>query len=293
MSEVQVLREIAPSARVAADAEVGPYCVVGPEVTIGPGTVLTRRVSVLGRTTLGANNVVGEACVLGTIPQDLKYAGAPTLLIVGSRNWMGPRVTMHIGTEYGGYVTRVGDDNVFHTASHVSHDCFIDDHVTLGHGVLLAGHVRVHSGVVIEDLAGAHHFVTIGRGVRVGPRTPIRRDVPPFTDFYSDDPEQTPPGVRGVHYAGVRAAALSAAEEAELLRVMGELFDDEAALQTKIEQLEKIGVEGAAAELCEFVHHSLGGVYGRSRELIRGQIPPEAVPYLTPELQAAIRRPGS
>jgi hypothetical protein len=102
-----------------------------------------------------------------------------------------------------------------------------------------------------------------------------------------------PPGVRGIYYAGVRAAALPAAEETELLRVLGELFDDEAALQTKIEQLEKIGVEGAAAELCEFVHHSLLGVYGRYRELIRGQIPPEAVPYLTPELRAAIRRPAS
>jgi UDP-N-acetylglucosamine acyltransferase len=292
MSEVEVLCEIAPSARVAAEAKVGPYCVVGPDVTIGPGTVLTRRVTVVGRTTLGSGNVVAEGCVLGTIPQDLKYAGGPTLLIIGHRNRLSPRVTAHIGTEVGGYVTRIGNDNVLQAGCHVAHDCYIDDHATLGHDVLLAGHVLVQTGAVIEDMAGAHHFTTIGRYARVGPRTPIRRDVPPFTEFYSADPEQTSPAVRGVHHAGVRAAGLSPPEESELLRVLGELYDDESALQTKIEQLEKMGVEGAAAELCGFIHRSLQGVYGRYRELFRGQPPPEAAQYLTPEQQSAIRRPA-
>ena len=292
MSDVEVLREIAPSSRVAAEAEIGPYCVVGPDVTIGPGTVLVRRVMVLGRTTIGSGNVIGEGCVLGTIPQDLKYAGAPTLLIVGHRNRFGPRVTAHIGTEVGGYVTRIGNDNVLRGGCHIAHDCYIDDHATLGRDVLLAGHVLVQTGAVIEDLAGAHHFTTIGRYARVGPRTAVRRDVPPFTDFYSQDPEQMPPAVRGVHHAGVRAAGLPAAEESELLRVLGELFDDESALQTKIEQLEKMGVEGAAAELCQFVHRSLQGVYGRYRECFRGQAPPEAAQYLPPEEQSAIRRPA-
>lgn len=291
MSEVEVLREIAPSARVATEAQVGAYCVVGPEVTIGPGTVLVRRVTVLGRTTLGSGNVVAEGCVLGTIPQDLKYAGAPTLLIIGHRNRFGPRVTAHIGTEVGGYVTRIGNENFLQAGCHVAHDCYIDDHVTLGPNVLLAGHVLVQTGAVIEEMTGAHHFTTIGRYARVGPRTAVRRDVPPFTDFYSEDPEQAPPAVRGAHYAGVRAAGLAAPEESELLRVLGELFDDESALQAKIEQLEKMGVEGAAAELCGFVHRSLQGVYGRYRECFRGQAPPEAAQYLTPEQQSATRRP--
>ncbi len=293
MSDVEVLCEIAPSARVAAEAEVGPYCVVGPDVTIGPGTVLTRRVTVIGRTTLGSGNIVGEGCVLGAIPQDLKYAGGPTLLIIGHRNRFGPRVTAHIGTELGGYVTRIGDDNVLQAGCHIAHDCYIDERTTLGGNVLLAGHVLVQTGAVIGDMVGAHHFVTIGRYARVGPRTAIRRDVPPFAEFYSEDPDQISPSVRGVHLAGLRAAGLTAAEECELLRVLEELFDDESALQTKIEQLEKIGVEGAAAELCEFVHRSLQGVYGRYRERFRGQAPPEAGQYLPPEQQPAVRRPAS
>jgi UDP-N-acetylglucosamine acyltransferase len=292
MSTVQVLCEIAPSARVAPETQIGPYCVVGPHVTIGPGTVLTRRVTVICHTTVGSGNHLGEGCVLGAAPQDLKYAGAPTLLIIGHRNRFGPRVTAHIGTETGGFLTRIGNDNVLGAGCHVAHDCYVEDRATLGHNVLLAGHVLVQTGAVVGDLAGAHHFTTIGRHARVGPRTPVRRDVPPFADFYSADPEGIAPAVRGAHLAGIQAAGLAPDERAELLRVMAELFDDESALQTKIEQLEKMGVEGPAAELCEFVRRSLAGVYGRYRELFRGQAPPEAAQYLPPEHQAAIRRPS-
>jgi len=290
MTELEVVREIDPSASVAAEAIVGEFCVVGPNVTIGPGTVLHRRVTVTGRTTIGSGNIVEEGCVLGAIPQDLKYAGSPTLLIVGHRNRFGPRVTAHIGTEAGGYVTRIGNDNSLDAGCHVAHDCYIDDRTTLGRNVLLAGHVLVQTGAVMEDLVGAHHFTTIGRFARVGPRTPVRRDVPPFTFFYSEDLERVPPAVRDVHYEGIKEARLSPSEEAELLRVLAELFDDESALQTKIEQLEKMGVEGEAAALCEFCQRSLRGVYGRYRELFRGQAPPEAAQYLPPEQQAILWR---
>ena len=86
MTEVTVIREIDPSARVAANAEIGPYCVVGPRVTIGPLTVLVRRVSITGNTEVGSQNVIGEGCVLGAAPQDLKYVGGATLLRIGHRN---------------------------------------------------------------------------------------------------------------------------------------------------------------------------------------------------------------
>ncbi|MGA2265507.1 MAG: acyl-[acyl-carrier-protein]--UDP-N-acetylglucosamine O-acyltransferase [Phycisphaerae bacterium] len=293
MSPLEVVREIAPLARVAAEAKIGPYCVVGPQVTVGPGTVLTRRVTIVGRTTLGSGNVIEEGCVLGAVPQDLKYSGESTLLMIGHRNRFGPRVTVHIGTEAGGYLTRIGNDNVLRDGCHVAHDCYVEDRATLGRNVLLAGHVLVQTGAVLEDMAGAHHFTTIGRFAHVGPRTPIRRDVPPFTDYFSQDNERIPPAVRGIHRAGIKAAGLSAAEETELLRALRELFDDESALQTKIEQLENMGVEGEAAALCEFVRRSLGGVYGRYRELFRGQLPPEALQYLPPELLTAFRRSKS
>ncbi|MHC4982913.1 MAG: acyl-ACP--UDP-N-acetylglucosamine O-acyltransferase [Planctomycetota bacterium] len=287
MTELAVYREIDPSARVAPDAEIGPYCVVGPDVTIGPGSRLIRRVAVFGHTTIGSDNVFGEGCVLGAQPQDLKYAGGPTLLQVGHRNRFGRSVTAHIGTESGGYLTRIGDDNVFMDGSHVAHDCYVDDCVRLGRNVMLAGHIRVQTGAIVEDLCGVHHFVTIGRYSRVGPRTPVRRDVPPYTEFFSAD-WASPPAVRGIHEGGIRRAGLSAAEERELRRGLHELFDDEFALQTRIEQLFNLGVEGEVAELCRFCQLSLQGVYGRHREVFRGRIPPEARQYLPREQWARI-----
>ena len=290
MRDVSVVREIAPSAQIAPDADVGPYCVVGPGVTIGPGTRLLRRVSVTGRTTIGSGNLLHEGCVIGAEPQDLKYEGRQTLLIIGHRNHFGRAVTVHVGTEMGGFLTRIGDDNVLLDGCHVAHDCYVDDRTHLGRNVLLAGHIRVETGAVIGDLVGVHHFTTIGRYARVGPRTPVRRDVPPFTDFRCVDADVEHPAVTGIHGQGIRAARLSADEEKELRRALRELFADEAAMQTKIEQLVNMGVEGEAAALCQFLQRSLQGVYGRHREVHRGEPAAEAAAFLPPEVRAEIRR---
>ncbi len=281
MTQLSVIREIDPSARVAPTAVIGQFCVIGPNVTVGPGTVLQRRVTVSGYTTIGSGNIFGEGCVLGAEPQDLKYAGGRTLLVIGHRNRFERCVTAHIGTETGGYVTRIGDDNALMEGCHIAHDCFVDDRTRLGRGVQLAGHIRICSGAVLEDMSAVHHFVTIGRYARVGRSTPVRRDVPPYTYFASADGEA--PAVRGLHEEGIRQAALPPPDEKELRDALQELFGDERALQTKIELLVNQGVEGEAAGLCEFCHLSLQGIYGRHRELFRGRIPPEALPYLPPE----------
>ena len=287
---VTVLREIDPSAKVSPEARLGPYCVIGPDVTIGPRTVLSPRVSVTGRTVIGSANFFGEGCCLGTVPQDLKYAGGPTMLIIGHRNRFAREVTAHIGTEAGGYLTRIGDDNELRDGCHIAHDCYIADRARIGRHVLLAGHIDVQTGAVMEDLSGAHHFTTVGRYARVGPRAGVRRDVPPYTDFSESDDDPGPPRVRGVHEAGLQAAGLSADEQRELRDALRELFEDEAALQTKIEHLMNVGVEGEVAALCGFVQRSLQGIYGRHRELFRGQMPPEAEKYLPPAELARIRR---
>lgn len=290
-ADLTVLREIDPAAKIAPDAEIGLYSVIGPQVTIGPGTVLSRRVTVLGRTNIGSGNRIGEGCVLGADPQDLKYSGGPTMLIIGHRNVLGREVTAHIGTEAGGYLTRVGNDNILCDGCHVAHDCYVDDRVFLGRMVLLAGHIRVQTGAVIEEMCGLHHFVTVGRFARVGRRTPVRRDVPPFTIFSgNDDGGADSPAVIGFHEEGIRTAGLRKEEESELRHALAELFRDESALQTKIESLVNMGVEGEAARLCEFCHRSLQGVYGRYRELFRGKTPPEAKRYLPPEIFLEARR---
>ena len=291
MTGVTVVRRIDPSARVSPEATIGPYCFIGPHVTIGPGTVLSRRVTVMGHTTIGSGNFFGDGCVLGASPQDLKYKGTPTLLTIGHRNRFARSVTAHIGTESGGLITRIGDWNVFDDGVHIAHDCYVDDRTHLARGVLLAGHIRIRDGAVIENFSGVHHFVTIGKHARVGPRTPVRRDVPPYTSFYCENYGwESPPAVHGIHEAGIAAAAMAPEEEKELRRTLAELFVDEFALQTKIEQLFNMGVEGEAAAVCYFIQRSLQGLFGRHRELYRGKMPPEAEAHLPPELKAAARR---
>ena len=132
MNSLKIIREIAPAAKVAPEAEIGPYCVVGPDVTIGPGTILRRRVCVFGHTTIGSGNIFEEGCIIGTKPQDLKYQGSPTLLIIGHRNYFGRKVTVHVGTEAGGCLTHIGDDNVLMEGCHVAHDCYVYDRTRLG-----------------------------------------------------------------------------------------------------------------------------------------------------------------
>jgi UDP-N-acetylglucosamine acyltransferase len=283
MPDVQILREIHPSARIASDAQIGPYCVIGPDVTIGPGTRLVRRVSIQGMTSLGSNNVLCEGVILGALPQDLKYQGHETLLQIGHNNRFDRYSTAHIGTEMGGWLTRIGDGNHLREGSHIAHDCFVCDRTTIGRNVLLGGHIRVETGSVVGDLAGVHHFVTIGRYARVQSRTPVRRDVPPYTLFGTAGDSTAPPAVLGIHEEGIDAADLPAAEARELRWALRELFAEESALQTKIEHLVNMGAEGEVAACCEFCQRSLQGQYGRHRAAYRGEIPPEARRYLPAE----------
>lgn len=291
MSDPVVLCEIAPGAEIDPTARIGRWCVIGPQVAIGPGTCLEDRVTIMGRTIIGRDNHVGGCTVLGGEPQDLKYRGSGTWLVIGDRNWIGRSVTAHVGTEVGGWATSIGDDTVLDDTCHIAHDCYIANGARIGRGVLMAGHVVVQSSAVVESLTGIHHFTRIGRYARVGPRTPVRRDVPPFVDFYSEDYYWDPPMVRGVHEAGIAAARLTPQAEAELRKALATIFNDESAMATQLDQVEAAGpLSPELKNLCRFCRESLEGLYGRYREKFRGQIPPEAEEFLPPELLDSIRR---
>ena len=275
--ELTVISEIADEAKIAPDVRIGPCCVIGPEVVIGPGTVLGRRITVTGRTTIGADNVIQDGCVLGVVPQDLKYQGRPTYLVIGDRNRFGPNVTAHVGTEAGGSLTRIGNDNALEAGAHVAHDCYIDDRTHIGPAVLLAGHIRVETGAVIEEMVGAHHFTTIGRFSRVGARTPVTHDVPPFVFFTSDGYYTSPPAVKGIHEQGLAAADLSQPEAEALREAFRRLFEDKRGLIVKVrEMLGQAGQTEPVRILCESCMRSLTGHFGRHRERYRGKTPPEA-----------------
>ncbi|MBF9040760.1 MAG: acyl-ACP--UDP-N-acetylglucosamine O-acyltransferase [Rhodobacteraceae bacterium] len=167
-------------ANIAAGCHIGPFCHVGPEVTLHEGVVLKSHAVVTGLTEIGAETVIFPFANIGDIPQDLKYAGEKTQLIVGKRNRIREGVTMNTGTDGGGGVTRVGDDNLFMTGAHVGHDAIVGNHVVVANQSAIAGHCIIEDGVIIGGLSGIHQFVRIGRGAIIGAVTMVTNDVIPY-----------------------------------------------------------------------------------------------------------------
>ena len=170
---------IEPGARIGAGCRIGPFCVIGPEVTLHERVELNSHVVVSGLTEIGAGTQVFPFASLGEVPQDLKFRGEKTRLIIGAENRIRENVTMNIGTEGGGGVTRVGDGGLFMASSHVAHDCTIGNRVILANNVAIAGHCVLEDEVIVGGLSGVHQFVRIGRGAMIGAVTMVTADVIP------------------------------------------------------------------------------------------------------------------
>lgn len=171
---------IADGAKIDSSAKIGPYCIIGAEVTIGAGTELKAHVNVDGVTTIGQNNVIYPFTSLGTPPQDLKFGGERSELIIGDNNTIREHVTMNPGTEGGGLVTKVGSHCLFMVATHVAHDCQVGDHVIMANNATLAGHVEVGNHAIIGGLAAVHQFVRIGEHAMIGGLSGVEHDVIPY-----------------------------------------------------------------------------------------------------------------
>ena len=173
---------IHPSARihdkahVEPGAEIGAGCTVGPFALVGASVRLAERVEVKSHAVV---TVVFPFAVLGEIPQDLKFKGEETQLIIGKRNRIREHVTMNTGTTGGGGVTRVGDDGLFMAGAHVAHDCQIGDRVILVNGCAAAGHCMIEDDVIVGGMSGLHQWVRIGRGAIIGALTMVTADVIP------------------------------------------------------------------------------------------------------------------
>ncbi|MFO1173995.1 MAG: acyl-ACP--UDP-N-acetylglucosamine O-acyltransferase [Paracoccaceae bacterium] len=176
---IHPLAVIEPGAVVGPGCRIGPFCLVGPEVVLGEGVELKSHVVVTGWTEVGAGTVVFAHACLGEVPQDLKFRGERTRLVIGARNRIRENVTMNCGTEGGGGITRVGDDGLFMASSHVAHDCQIGNRVILANNVAIAGHCALEDDVIVGGLSGVHQFVRIGRGAMIGAVTMVTADVIP------------------------------------------------------------------------------------------------------------------
>jgi UDP-N-acetylglucosamine acyltransferase len=170
---------IDPSAELAPGVVVGPYSIVGPNVKVGARTRIAGHVLIERDTSVGEECTISQGVILGTDPQDLKYMGEPTTLIVGDRTVIREYATLNRGTIASG-VTRVGSDCMLMAYTHVAHDCQLGNHVILSNAVNMAGHVSIGDWAIVGGLTPIHQFVRIGPHAFVGGATRVAKDVPPY-----------------------------------------------------------------------------------------------------------------
>lgn len=202
-----------PSAKVDPSAEVGPYAIVGPGAVVGPRTRIGAH-AVVEHATLGADNLLHPGCYVGTAPQDLKYAGEPTRLVMGDKNVVRECVTINRGTAQGGGVTTIGSNCLFMAYSHVAHDCVIGDNVVVVNSVALAGHVHVGDYAVLGGICAVHQYVRIGRFAMLGGGAMVGQDVLPFATAQGDRAVMRGLNLLGLRRGGFGREAVSALKEA-------------------------------------------------------------------------------
>lgn len=178
-AQVHPSSHVETGATVGEGCRIGPFCLIGAGVTLGPGVEVKSHAVVTGDTTVGAGTVIFPFATIGEVPQDLKFKGEKSSLVIGARNRIREHVTINLGTEGGGGVTRVGDDCLLMAGSHVAHDCQIGNRVILVNNAALAGHCILEDEVIVGGLSGVHQFVRIGRGAMIGAVTMVTADVIP------------------------------------------------------------------------------------------------------------------
>jgi UDP-N-acetylglucosamine acyltransferase len=171
---------VSPEARLAADVTVGPFSVIGPGVEIGPRTRVGPHAVINGPTTIGADNHVFQFASIGDAPQDKKYRGEPTRLVIGARNVFREFCTVNRGTTHDKGVTRIGDDNLLMACAHVAHDCVVGSHTVFANGAVLGGHVEIGDWVILGGLSAVHQFSKVGAHSFLAGGAIVRQDVPPY-----------------------------------------------------------------------------------------------------------------
>lgn len=171
---------VSPGAQIGDDCHVGPFCTVGDDVILGAGVRLESHVVVDGRTNIGDGTHIFPFASIGLAPQDLKYSGEPTATEIGKRNHIREFVTIHRGTDGGGGLTKIGDDNLLMAQAHVAHDCQIGNNVIMANAATLAGHVEIADRANVGAYSGVHQFCRVGLEAFVGGYSVVVKDAPPY-----------------------------------------------------------------------------------------------------------------
>ena len=228
---------IEDGAEIGADCDIGPFAVVGPNVKLGNGIKLHSHAVVHGFTKIGDETEIFPFASIGHQPQDLKFAGEKTRLILGKRNTIREHATMNPGTEGGGGVTQVGDGGLFMMGTHVGHDCLIGNDVTLVNNVALGGHCVIGDNVIIGGMAGIHQFTRIGKGAMIGALSMVVSDVIPYGTVMGERAS-----LEGLNLVGLKRAGVKRDQVDGLRHAFKELFESGMSLSDAVAEMRKEGL---------------------------------------------------
>ena len=171
---------INPKARISSNVSIGAYSIIGPNVEINDNTIIDSHVIIIGNTKIGKNNRFYPFASIGNDPQDLKFNGEQTKLVIGDNNKIREYVTINTGTKGGGGVTKVGNNCLFMVSSHIAHDCLVEDNVILANNVPLGGHAHIENDVIIGGNSAVQQFTRVGKSAMIGGMCGVVRDVIPY-----------------------------------------------------------------------------------------------------------------
>lgn len=260
MARIHPLAVVESGAQIADDAVIGPFCLVGAKVKIGAGTVLDSHVVVAGRTTIGAKNRFHAHCVIGGEPQDKKYAGEDTELVIGDGNVVREHCTFSLGTTQDRGITRVGNGNWIMANVHVAHDCTLGNNTILANNVTLAGHVTVEDTVILGGMSAVHQFVKIGAHAMAGGGSIVLRDVPPYVMCSGN-----PAAPHGLNSEGLRRRGFEPETISVMKRAYKAIYREGLTVAEAIEALGALAAEHPAAaseveRLSQFLAGSQRGI---------------------------------
>ena len=244
---------IHPGAHLDPSVEVGPYAIVEEGVVVGPGCRIGAHVHLSGLTTIGTGNIFHPGCVIGNIPQDLKYRGAPSRTRIGDHNSIRENVTVNRATDES-EDTVLGSNNLLMAGSHVAHNTVIANHCIIANGALLGGHVVVQDRAVISGNCLVHQFVRVGTLAMMQGGAAISKDLPPFTMARGDNT------ICGLNVVGLRRSGFTDDQRLELKRLYRFLFRGRLGLQVAVEQARREFRGEPALALLDFVAASRRGV---------------------------------
>lgn len=249
MADVHPTALVHPNAQLAPDTAIGPYCIVGRDVKLGAGVRLESHVVIDGLTRVGDRTHIFPFACIGLRPQDLKYQGEPSELVIGHDNTIREYVTMNPGTKGGGMTTRVGDGCLFMVGVHVAHDCVIGDRVVMANNATLAGHVHVGDYAILGGLSAVHQFVRIGKHAMVGGMSGVEHDVIPYGSVIGDRAH-----LSGLNIVGLKRRGFKRDEIHTLRNAYRLLFAREGTMTERLDDVASLfSDQGPVMEIVAFI----------------------------------------